>query len=713
MELIKKPKFTYLRIEPYSVPVAELGEENPLPIFKEDSDKKVICTDAVPEEDRKYLGWKIGYRVLPYKLQENYNRKLTQKMFNAVILENNFLKATFLPQMGGRLVSLFHKPKKKELTDSNPVIQFCPWSVRKAWWSSGIEFNLPLHGHGLYTSSPIFAARILGTEGEPAVRFYEWERCLNLIWQFDFYLPPDSEFLFMKTKIINTNSYEIPFYYWTCMAVPELPGSRVLASADFGIYHDHRARAGEHMYDFSEVPKLPQNNYKDISYTVNSTCCNSIFFRVPDRRRAWITSLDKNGFGLIETSTPHLKGRKVYMWGNHQGGRNWQNHLTIYDDKREEDYSGYVEIQAGLARTQEECVPMPSDSEFSWTEVFGSMEIDPKKVHCPDWKTACKNVQEALSKKISEKEVEEWDEKFSKTANLKPIEILSNASGWGALEQLRIKINKGENKIPDSVLFPESSIGPEQKKWTNLIKNGYLAVSNPKENPGEYMIQEHWQKYLEKSIKNKKGNNWYALLHLGTIYMENGDYDKAKKTWESSIDKCPSCWAYRNLSVLERREGNINSSLSYMLKAFEIAFNQKIFQINLFIECLELLCATKQFKKALQIFNKLPRNIQENEKVMICRLFIAKDAEDWGTVERILGYDFQHIENEEDQDRFINIWNEMWEKRLAKQLGKEVDNEICQMVRNKYPIPPAIDLRWRPLPEKSYSETWKKGITNY
>lgn len=41
----------------------------------------------------------------------------------------------------------------------------------------------------------------------------------------------------------------------------------------------------------------------------------------------------------------------------------------------------YSEIQAGLARTQYECIPMPPCSAWEWVEGYGAMSADPAKVH--------------------------------------------------------------------------------------------------------------------------------------------------------------------------------------------------------------------------------------------------------------------------------------------------------------------------------------------
>ena len=38
--------------------------------------------------------------------------------------------------------------------------------------------------------------------------------------------------------------------------------------------------------------------------------------------------MEKDGIGLLEFSTPELMGRKLFLWGQGQGGRNWNSWLA-------------------------------------------------------------------------------------------------------------------------------------------------------------------------------------------------------------------------------------------------------------------------------------------------------------------------------------------------------------------------------------------------
>lgn len=69
--------------------------------------------------------WTTCFRIIPYKAQDNYDRELHEKEQITVVLENDYIKAIFLPQFGGKLYFLFDKVEQKELLFVNSVVRPC------------------------------------------------------------------------------------------------------------------------------------------------------------------------------------------------------------------------------------------------------------------------------------------------------------------------------------------------------------------------------------------------------------------------------------------------------------------------------------------------------------------------------------------------------------------------------------------------------------
>ena len=187
--------------------------------------------------------------------------------------------------------------------------------------------------------------------------------------------------------MINPNPTETSMYWWTNIAVNESADVRVLAAADKAIYlavDTPGARFG-----YAPLPNLPSLKGKDATYATNSPFANEFFFQCDATPMPWEAALDRSGSGLVEASTPRLKYRKMFCWGMHRGGRHWQEFLS-------QPGEAYIEIQGGLAPTQLHGLPMPANTTWDWTQVFGCLQADPQQVHAADWATARRAVEDSL-----------------------------------------------------------------------------------------------------------------------------------------------------------------------------------------------------------------------------------------------------------------------------------------------------------------------------
>ena len=84
--------------------------DNPLPIFRDaEADKPSRGDGTLKPEEEKLLGVNTGFRVLPYRILDKYDRNKRQIELKTAVLENDRLEAVFLPEQGGRLWSLRNK----------------------------------------------------------------------------------------------------------------------------------------------------------------------------------------------------------------------------------------------------------------------------------------------------------------------------------------------------------------------------------------------------------------------------------------------------------------------------------------------------------------------------------------------------------------------------------------------------------------------------
>lgn len=499
------------------LPAAELGPENPLPpLRRTEPAASVSNVDELPADLAANLSYGRLDTVLPCRMQDGYGRDRTEQRLPALVLENERLRATVLPGLGGRLHSLLDKETGRDLVYRNPVFQPANLALRDAWFAGGVEWNLGSTGHTTLTCAPMFAAEAPGPGGEPVLRLWEWERTRDLPYQLDFWLPDGSRQLFVGVRIRNPHAHDVPVYWWSNTAVAQTAGTRVLAPAARAWHYGYSGRL--ELVDVAD----------DLTYPARAQAAADYFFEVDGP--PWIAAVDAAGYGLGQASTARLRGRKLFVWGESAGGRRWQEWLAP-------GMEGYLEIQAGLARTQLEHLRLPAGASWDWLESYGPVAADPEIAHGPDWPAALASVAAELP--AAEELDRRWRE-WRAVADAAPGELLATGSGWGALETRRML-----TELPGTP-FPEDSLGAAQQPSLDLL-DGVAPRADPAAEPPDTLVNRHWAELLE-AVPDEGWLTWY---HRGIARWAAGDRGGAKAAWHRSVEAEPNGWAWRNLAVAQ------------------------------------------------------------------------------------------------------------------------------------------------------------------
>lgn len=666
---------TQLQLEPYRLPGSPVGTENPLPHFRDRSPDSSIRFGAfLPFDERTYKGWRTGFRVLPYRMQDDYTRARRPMEFPGVVLENEHLRATFLPSVGGKLMSLVHKPSSRELLDRNPVFQPANLALRNAWTSGGIEWNAGQLGHHYLTCAPMYAARVRGTQGDPVLRIYEFDRVKGFVYQLDFHLPPQSEFLFARVRIVNPNAHEIPMYWWTNIAVPETEHTRVLVPAEEAVRFNVEKGL--------ELAHMPELDGFDASYPLRAPRACEYFFRILENQRRWVAAVEQDGRGFIQASTSRLMGRKLFCWGAGPGGRHWQEFLAAPG-------RAYIEIQAGLARTQLESLPMPANTEWTWTEAFGAVELAPSRVQAAPWTQAWNEAQANLDRRLPQARLDEYETAFGLIARQPAEEQIFAGSAWGALENCR-RAKAQLPPLPKELLFPESALGGEQRFWLALAQTGALPEPAPQDDPGAYMGDE-WRTMLEQSVTMPQGAHWASWLHLGVMRHEALDFDGARAAWSESLKWAPNAWALRNLAMMEAHDRRFGTAADLM----EMAWNLGPQIAPLAIECAQMLLNAGRAAETRRFIAGLPEQLRTHERLRMIAARAGFDCVPLAELEPELNALFatEVASIREGEASLSDIWFELQERKLAAKEGLPIDEALRKRVRKEYPPPKHIDFR--------------------
>ncbi|QHC24653.1 DUF5107 domain-containing protein [Streptomyces sp. GS7] len=674
---------TSVRRTTLTLPVAPLGPDNPLPALRAAGDPhrvEIPQGERLPADMARQLGYQPLRSILPTRMRDGYGRDRRATDLAALVIENDRLRATVLPGLGGRVHSLHHKPTGRELLYRNPVVQPAAFALNGAWFSGGIEWNIGATGHTTLSCAPMHAARVPAPDGGEMLRLWEWERLRDLPFQVDLWLPEDSDFLCVGVRIRNPHHHTVPVYWWSNIAVPEDERTRVLAPADEAWHFGYERT-------LRRVP-VPESGGADRSYPLRSEFPADYFYEVPDGARRWIASLDGDGRGLVQTSTDTLRGRKLFLWGAGRAGRRWQRWLT------EPGTGGYAEIQAGLARTQLEQVPLEADGELAWLEAYGPLAADPATVHGADWSAARDEVAARLAAVLPRADVDAAHAAWLPYADREPKEVLATGSGWGALEAARAGLD-----LPGTP-FDAATLGEEQEPWLTLIRTGALPAGSP--GPGPAPVAPAWRELLEAARPGPA-----TEYHLGLAQWHAGDRAQAVRSWERALAHGAGCLPLYCLAVAESVAGETAHAADRFAEAFArarasaaeddpaVARACRAMLPALAREAVPALLAAGRAEEAAAMLAALrPAELAAGRfRLLRARVLLARGRP--VAAREIFDEGFEIADLREGDETLSDTWYAIAERIVAG--DGPVTEDVAARARREHPLPERYEYRMRPV----------------
>ena len=301
---------------PLVIPTYELNAPNPYPALLDWQRRK----------------WRPVY---PYPFLDSLGTEKTNKTWKAVYLENEYLKVTVLPELGGHVYQIFDKTLNRNIIYSNPVMKYAMVALRGAWVSGGIEWNFP-DGHTLTTVAPIDYVMRTEADDSAALAVGDTERVQGMQWQIILRLRPGTRVLESEVTLNNRRVVPGRYWYWSTAGAPAAPDLR---------FNYPMREAYPHA--FWPVFKFPIEKGVDIGRFSEVPNFLSLFAR--DSKRDYFgVYYEKSDWGVVHVADHReLPGKKTWTWGTDDNGDIWIDKLT--------DGGGqYVEFQGGRFETQME-----------------------------------------------------------------------------------------------------------------------------------------------------------------------------------------------------------------------------------------------------------------------------------------------------------------------------------------------------------------------
>ncbi len=287
------------------------------------------------------------------------------RTYRVLIVRNEYLELTFMPEMGGRLYQCRYLPTGQELFYNNRTIKPTHWGPEdQGWWLAigGMELALPVEEHGYVTAQPWTPEVIHQPDGSVTVVMTIKELSRSIEARVSFTLRPGDGGFAVRSTLTNAGSTPQRVQYWlNAMLAPGAPGVqpslRFYYPASEVIVH---SRGDPSLPDARGTMSWPVYQGRDLSRY--SIWHNWLGIFAPALRAPFTAVYDDAAqLGLVRVFPPEVaKGAKLFAFGPDFGD------VSAYTD----DGSEYVEMWGGLTPTFWDYATLQPQASIGWEETW-------------------------------------------------------------------------------------------------------------------------------------------------------------------------------------------------------------------------------------------------------------------------------------------------------------------------------------------------------
>lgn len=316
----------------------------------------MIIDSYLPEEPDRYPNYfetrvyqGSSGRVYPLPFHERISATKVAHRWQAVHLENEWLRLVILPEIGGRIYVAYDKVAEYDIFYRNNVIKPALVGLAGPWVSGGIEFNWPQH-HRPATFLPTDFTVERDDDGSVTVWCSDHDPFTRMKGMHGIRIRPDSSKIEARVRLYNRNECRQTFLWWANVAAAVNDDYQSFFPRDVTWVADHAKRA---------VVTFPQatGKYYGVDYSARAASGHDDADRldwyrnIPVPTSYMALGSDSEFFGgydhgraagFVHWAPREISpGKKQWTWGNAPFGLAWDRNLTDGD-------GAYVELMAGV-----------------------------------------------------------------------------------------------------------------------------------------------------------------------------------------------------------------------------------------------------------------------------------------------------------------------------------------------------------------------------
>lgn len=295
----------------------------------------------------------FGRFSYPYPLRDALTDKREVVAWRSLNLENEYLRLTVLPDLGGHIYSCLDKRTGRQMFYANSAIKKALIGYRGAWAAFGVEFNFPV-SHNWASMSPVDFSIAPHPDGSGSIVVGNTDQVYRSRWRVELRLQPASTLLEQHVELYNISDVRHRYYWWSNGAVQAWEDSRLVYPTEL---------MGTHGFTAIEPWPIDRQG-RDISVIRNQTDGPVSLFTYGTREGFVGVYHSRTKSGTVHLADPsELPVHKVWSWGYDRDAATWREALS-------DDDSGYVELQAGLFRNQETYAFLEPQESVRFTEYW-------------------------------------------------------------------------------------------------------------------------------------------------------------------------------------------------------------------------------------------------------------------------------------------------------------------------------------------------------